>query len=185
MPVVSPEWFYLHIDGEQRGPYTIAQIDHLLNSGLIREETSYWREGMEQWQPVTDLVRLRKPRRSWWKRGIVLGLIVVGLLLARFFGPVMVEGWHETAQYEFTERAAYWRARDAVRHQGVGLAAVISFGGFKMSKITMHPPNGASVWLPAEVSGTHGGAGVTAWQVELSYDEKARLWSAVSVKKAE
>ena len=57
--MLSPEVFYLHIQGEQRGPYTIPQIDHLLNSGLIAEETLYWREGLDQWQPVTSLVRLR------------------------------------------------------------------------------------------------------------------------------
>ena len=54
--MISPEIFYLHIHGEQRGPYTIPQIDHLLNSGLIAEETLYWREGLDQWQPVTSLV---------------------------------------------------------------------------------------------------------------------------------
>ena len=185
MPAVSPECFYLHIEGEQRGPYTIAQIDHLLNSGLIREDTSYWREGMEQWGPVTDLVQLRKQPRSWWKRGLFLAVTVVAILLARFFGPVTLEGWRETAQYDFTEKAAYWRARDAVRHQGVGLAAVISFGGFKMSRVTLHPTTGASVWLPAELSGTKNGAAMAAWEVELSYDQKARLWSAVSVKKVQ
>ena len=59
--MISPEIFYLHLEGEQRGPYTAPQIDHLLNSGLIAEETLYWREGLEQWQPVTSLVKLRRP----------------------------------------------------------------------------------------------------------------------------
>ena len=48
----SPEVFYLHIHGEQLGPYTVPQIDHLLNTGLIAEETLYWCEGLEQWAPV-------------------------------------------------------------------------------------------------------------------------------------
>src|ERR1700733_12019673 len=75
--MISPEIFYLHIHGEQRGPYTVPQIDHLLNSGLIAEETLYWREGLEQWQPVTSLVKLRRPGNPWVKPLIILGIVVV------------------------------------------------------------------------------------------------------------
>jgi hypothetical protein len=178
---VSPECFYLHIDGEQRGPYTVAQIDHLLNSGLIREETTYWREGMEQWHPVTNLVHLRKPVRSWWKPGLILALAVVILLFGRLFGPVTLEGWRETAQYDFTPIAAYWRARDAVRHQGAPPEAVIVFGGYKMTKVEM-TDRGAKVWLPAELSGLPSGARPAAWDVTLAYDAKARRWTALSVQ---
>ena len=56
LAVNSPEVFYLHINGEQRGPYTVQHIDHLLNSGLIAEETLFWREGLEQWQPTRSML---------------------------------------------------------------------------------------------------------------------------------
>ena len=84
----SPEIFYLHIQGEQRGPYTVKQVDHLLNSGLDRPETLFWRDGMEQWQPVTDLVKLRKRANPWIKPAIALGVALVILALLRVFGPV-------------------------------------------------------------------------------------------------
>ena len=72
--MISPEVYYLHIQGEQRGPYTIPQIDHLLNSGLIAEETLYWREGLEQWQPVTSLVSLRRKVNPWGKRALYIDM---------------------------------------------------------------------------------------------------------------
>ena len=37
------------------------------NSGLIAEETLYWREGLEQWQPVTTLVVRREVPNRWRK----------------------------------------------------------------------------------------------------------------------
>src|SRR6188768_48680 len=76
-PVKSPEVFYLHINGEQRGPYTIQHIDHLLNSGLIQETAMFWREGLEQWQPVTNLVAVRTKKRSRIRPAMVVGVLVV------------------------------------------------------------------------------------------------------------
>src|SRR6478752_1600484 len=113
--MISPEIFYLHIHGEQRGPYTIPQIDHLLNSGLIAEETLYWREGLEQWQPVTSLVKLRRRANPWLKRLIILGILAVFLLLGQFFGSTALLGWREASQHDYTAQAAYWRARGVVR----------------------------------------------------------------------
>jgi hypothetical protein len=84
----SHEVFYLHIQGEQRGPYTIRHIDQLLNSGLIAEDTLFWREGLEQWQPVTNLVARRQPQRRW--KGVAVGaaIAVVLALLLHLFGPI-------------------------------------------------------------------------------------------------
>src|SRR3954467_1851581 len=103
--MISPEVFYLHIQGEQRGPYTIPQIDHLLNSGLIAEETLYWREGLEQWQPVTSLVRLRRKVNPWGKRLVYLGSAAVVLFILEFFGSIAIAGWRETNQHEYTAHA--------------------------------------------------------------------------------
>src|SRR5580700_2531636 len=108
-PMISPEIFYLHIDGEQRGPYTVPQIDHLLNSGLIEVETLFWREGLEQWQPVTNLVALRKPVRRWLKPAFAAGFLLILLLLGRVFWPIVRVGWQEANQRDYTAAAAYWR----------------------------------------------------------------------------
>src|SRR6478752_4336503 len=76
-PVKSPEVFYLHINGEQRGPYTIQHIDHLLNSGLISETATFWREGLEQWQPVTNLVAVRRAKKGVVRPAVVVGVVVL------------------------------------------------------------------------------------------------------------
>ena len=121
----SPEVFYLHLDGAQRGPYTIRHIDHLLNSGLIAQETLYWREGLEQWQPVTELVVVRKTPNPWKKLRWV-AVVLVGLAVpVAIFGPVVAEGWREANQHVFTENAAYWRARDVVRNQALPAGALV------------------------------------------------------------
>jgi hypothetical protein len=42
-------WFYA-INGQQTGPVSDAQLDELLRSGKITQDTSVWREGMADWQ---------------------------------------------------------------------------------------------------------------------------------------
>ena len=141
----SPEAFFLHIGGEQRGPYTIGHIDHLLNSGLIAEETLFWREGLEQWQPVTTLVARRvKPSRRWMRRVVTGGVFLLLLLLGRvLLWPTIMEGWREIDQRDFTAEAAYWRARDAVRNKAEQ-GAVVGFSGVKSAGIELPPATGSS-----------------------------------------
>ena len=86
--MISPEVFYVHVQGEQRGPYTIPQIDHMLNSGLIERETLYWREGMEQWQPVTELVIVRVVPNPWIKPAMAAAVLLMLAILGRMFGPI-------------------------------------------------------------------------------------------------
>jgi hypothetical protein len=175
----SPELFYLHLDGEQRGPYTVPQIDHLLNSGLIAEETLYWREGLDQWAPVTSLVARRKRARPWG--AILVGLLVLaGLgLLAAFFGPVIVDGWRETNQHEYTAEAAYWRAREVVRIQRLPRGAVIKFADFTTSAVELQKPVGAVVILRGELVAPSGQLEPVGWQVDLKFDEQRAEWSGV------
>ncbi len=177
---MSPEAFYLLIQGEQRGPYTIAQIDHLLNSGLIREDAEFWREGLEEWQPVTNLVTLRnKPARRTLATTVTLAVVLLVLaLLGRLFGPVVIEGWRETAQYDFSERAAYWRARDVVRQKALPAGTVINFAPQSQAEIQLRQsPKGATVRVSGEVIGEHGQNHSASWKVALSYDPQLKEWS--------
>jgi DNA-directed RNA polymerase subunit RPC12/RpoP len=52
-------WFY-SLDGRQNGPVSDAQLDELLRSGKINHDTSVWREGMTDWQPL-NIVRSGAP----------------------------------------------------------------------------------------------------------------------------
>ena len=175
--MISPEIFYLHIHGEQRGPYTIPQIDHLLNSGLIAEETLYWREGLEQWQPVTTLVKLRKRANPWLKRIIIFGFVLVIGFFAHFFGSIALLGWREASQHEYTERAAYWRARGVIRSNALAPGTVVDFGEFSDSAVTLQRPDMATVQLQGEITEPSGQTRRVSWNVHMHYDPKAREWT--------
>jgi membrane associated rhomboid family serine protease len=45
---------YLHHSGEQLGPFTSAQVAQMLALGSIDANASYWREGMADWQNVSE-----------------------------------------------------------------------------------------------------------------------------------
>jgi len=174
----SPEVFYLHIHGEQRGPYTVPQIDHLLNTGLIAEETLYWREGLEQWAPVTSLVVKRTRRRPSWRGIGAAALILAGLgFLGAFFGPVLVDGWREANQHEYTAEAAYWRAREAVRNTLLPRGAVVKFARFSEEKVRMLDASGAEVFLTGDLLDSSGKTRTMEWRVALSFDEKKSEWA--------
>ncbi|MGA3186519.1 MAG: RDD family protein [Bryobacteraceae bacterium] len=44
------KWYYADA-GRQVGPVEDAQLDDLLRSGAVRDDTLVWREGMANWQP--------------------------------------------------------------------------------------------------------------------------------------
>lgn len=44
-------WYYA-AGGQQQGPVDEAQLDALIQSGQINQETLVWREGMPNWQPL-------------------------------------------------------------------------------------------------------------------------------------
>jgi hypothetical protein len=177
----SHEAFYVHVQGEQKGPYTLRHLDHLLNSGLIPMETLYWTDGMEQWLPITDLVQFRhKPRN--WKRLIILGAILVVLAaFLSFFGTTIADGWRETTQRAYTAEGAYWSARGAVRIKGVPEGAVAQFLPFKDANVTLAEPTSASVLIHGEII-QGGNAKPAAWSVKLSFNPLRSEWSASEVK---
>jgi hypothetical protein len=176
--MISPEIFYLHIHGEQRGPYTIRQIDHLLNSGLIAEETLYWREGLDQWQPVTTLVKLRRKANPWLKRLIILGFLLVVGFVVQFFGSTALLGWKEASQHEYTVSAAYWRARGAVRGASLASGDIVDFNDLNNANVQLNPPADATVRLGGEVTSTSGQTRKMTWVVSMKYDEAAREWTS-------
>ena len=44
-------WYYA-VGGQQQGPVDDAQLDALLQSGQINQETLVWRDGLANWQPL-------------------------------------------------------------------------------------------------------------------------------------
>jgi GYF domain 2 len=173
----SPESYYLHLAGAQQGPYTIPQIDHLLNSGLIAVETLYWCEGLDQWQPVTSLVALRKKPKRWIKPVIAAAVLLTLAVPARIFGPVIVDGWHEANQHSFTESAAYWRARDVVRSELAARKAMVEFADFDDAEVSLTAPGEARVRLRGSVTEAAGKSAWVTWDVPMHFAADDAEWT--------
>ncbi|MES2571036.1 MAG: DUF4339 domain-containing protein [Verrucomicrobiota bacterium] len=177
----SQEVFYLHLQGEQRGPYTIKHIDHLLNSGLISEDSLFWREGLDQWLPVTQLVTLRRRRKPWELPAVTLAVLLLFGLLTYIFGPITLDGWREIYQHDFTAEAAYWRARDVVRTQCVPKGGLVIFQAFSSAEVQLNNSNGGQVVVHGTLTEAGGASRSTAWKVILKYDPPKREWSGLQV----
>jgi hypothetical protein len=170
------EAFYVHVHGEQLGPYTIRHLDHLIHSGLLSTETLYWTEGLEQWQPVTDLIPVRSTPRRWLRLLIALGVLLPLVGLGLFLGPPIVDGWREQTQHEFTPEAAYWAARREVRSYLAQKSATPVFQPFEKAKVQFPETNRAIVQLSGLlVAGERAGQD-TSWTVRLRFDQNARDW---------
>jgi hypothetical protein len=175
------EAIYLHVHGEQLGPYTLRQIDHQLHTGLISSDTLFWSEDLDQWQPVTDLIPLRKKRRPW--RIVVIALIalipVAGVVF--FFGPTVRDGWREQTQREYTASAAYWAARGIVRNELAANQTVPEFLPFGSAQVVLGPDHTAVVQLEGHVISNAANGPPAAWKVRLHFDPAVRTWSALPV----
>ena len=178
----SPEAFYLHIDGVQRGPYTVQHIDHLLHSGLIAEETTFWREGLEQWEPVTQLVPRRQPLvRRWGKWAVMAGCLVALAIVGRLVWPTLAMGWREVTQREYTETAAYWRARGFIREEVSNQAGVVVFSGENSAQVSLVPPAGAKTVVQGQLTPAKGATTPAAWALQMQWDAQSREWHLTSM----
>src|SRR5687768_16664210 len=99
---MEAEVFYIYHQGEQRGPYTMKQVNHLYRSSFIDDETLYWREGMENWNPVTEIVARRRRKRSWVAYAVLLGIVAAGSIFVWLFGEVTMNAWREMTSGEYS-----------------------------------------------------------------------------------
>lgn len=53
-PAIHQQIYYLAIGGQQKGPYTLAEVQSLLKQAQITSETLCWKKGMKQWQAIKD-----------------------------------------------------------------------------------------------------------------------------------
>jgi type II secretory pathway pseudopilin PulG len=47
---------YLHLDGQQAGPYQLAQVRQLLSEGKATPETLAWYQGLAEWTPLAKVL---------------------------------------------------------------------------------------------------------------------------------
>ncbi|MFK7740544.1 MAG: DUF4339 domain-containing protein [Planctomycetota bacterium] len=51
-------WFYA-IGDEQKGPVSLETVHHLIQAGVVKEETLVWTEGMKDWLEALDVDTFR------------------------------------------------------------------------------------------------------------------------------
>ncbi len=172
------EEYLIHVQGEQKGPYTFPQLKRLYEKNLIPEETLYWQDGMEQWQPVSDLCgpsgRARSQRMKELRvTGIVLVAVVA--LVTAYCAPVLKDGWREMNDRSPTREGAYWKARGFVREQVKNQDGSVAFEPYRVATVTLSGTN-AAVTLPGTLFGKDGTGSKMTWRVEMEYDTEKKEW---------
>ena len=172
------EEYFIHVQGEQKGPYTFPQLKRLYETNLIPEETLYWQEGMEQLQPVSDLCGVtRRVRLQRMKRLRLIGMALVGVvaLAAAYCAPVLKDGWREMNERDCTPEGAYWKARGFVREDVKTQDASVAFEPYRAATVTLSGTE-ATVILPGMLFGKEGAASKMTWKVGMRYDLSRREW---------
>ena len=172
---MQAEVFYIYHLGEQRGPYTMKQVNHLYRSSFIDDETLYWREGMEQWQPVTEIVQRRRRRRRLASWGILVAVLAGIALLTWMFGDVTMSAWREMTSGDYTEESAWWRARGLVRAQ-LEESEHVDFEPFSNAVVKLHGNHDATVVLAGYVDNKSDPPGRRSWRVRMHYDALKGDW---------
>lgn len=175
----SEEGYYIKINGDQKGPYTLAHIRHLYSAGFIDPETEYWHEQLEQWQqigPLCEALKAKPEKPARWPKAI-LWLVLAGLLsvLAYICVPVLIMGWKEANQGGSTPRAAYWRARFFVREQTKPQPTLLRFAPYSKDAVRLQE-NRATVVLRT----ARGTVPQQSWSVTLIYDPLVERWNGQS-----
>ena len=173
-----PEEYFIHVQGEQKGPYTFPQLKRLYEKNLIPEETLYWRDGMEQLEPVSDLCgkRRRTPLVHLKQLRITaMVLVAVVALLTAYCAPVLKDGWREANDRDQTGEGAYWKARGFVREEIRKEGASVSFEPYTVASAAVTGTE-AMVMLPGTLYGPDGSARKLSWKVVMRYDILRKEW---------
>lgn len=167
------EVYHIYHLGEQRGPYSIRQVNHLYRCGYVSDDAMYWREGMEQWQPISEIVEVRIQRHKLRKWGLTAAIAGFAALLVFLFGPVTVEAWRELTSGDFTRESAWWRARGIMRENHPEGRRLV-FLPYSTSEVRLVGNDAAEVTLGWEKLGSS--AGPARRTVSLHYDAERRAW---------
>jgi hypothetical protein len=172
---MDAEVFFLYLNGAQKGPYTVDQVNHLHRCGLVDDETPFWREGLPKWQPLRILLD-RKPSPYRWIFVVIGGVLLLGLaLFFRLFGGITADAWREMSQTEFTEEAAYYAARGMVRTKLVD-SGLVEFSNRARAEVKLGPGNNAVVTLVGKTRTTNGSTQEGRWRVVLHFSRDRSEW---------
>jgi hypothetical protein len=88
----SSQWFLPGEDDQNDGPYSAAEITARLQSGALDPSTECWREGMNEWQPLSELPEFRNAMTAGLgrrRRSMVDALVSVLFIVAVLIGGVI------------------------------------------------------------------------------------------------
>lgn len=173
------EEYFIHVQGEQKGPYTFPQLKRLYEKNLIPEETLYWRDGMEQLEPVSDLCGKRRRvhlHRFKHLRVTAIVLVAAVALLTAWCAPVLNDVWREANDRDPTREGAYWKARGFVREDVKKQQdADVAFQPYSTATVTFAGAD-ATVILPGTLFAKNGTAQKLSWKVAIQYDTARKEW---------
>ncbi len=61
MPAQTEQVYYVVLDGQQSGPYSLSELSRLIMQKKVVKETYIWKPGMAQWdlaENIEDVLRL-------------------------------------------------------------------------------------------------------------------------------
>lgn len=61
-PAAKAGGVYIEQNGKQKGPFPVAQLQGMVNQGVVPLETPAWVEGWPDWATVADVEGIKKPR---------------------------------------------------------------------------------------------------------------------------
>ncbi|MBL8149475.1 MAG: NINE protein [Blastocatellia bacterium] len=53
--MIAPDNYFLFLNGQQMGPYTVNQLRSMWHQGAVNLSTQYWQVGMTGWQPLVHI----------------------------------------------------------------------------------------------------------------------------------
>ena len=56
--------YFLHLNDQQTGPYSIEQIRFMLRTGKASKNTLYWQDGLTEWLPLSTISDELSPQPS-------------------------------------------------------------------------------------------------------------------------
>lgn len=56
--------FYVMVNGGQKGPFSLSQMQAMWRANIITNKSQYWKEGMPAWSPCSTIAPLLSPPKS-------------------------------------------------------------------------------------------------------------------------
>jgi hypothetical protein len=156
----------------------------MYDNNLIPEETLYWRDGMEQLEPVSDLCGASKrDRQRRMRRLRITGavLVMAVALATAWCAPMLKDGWREMNDADQTQEGAYWRARGFVREAEKARDVSVAFEPYMAATVTI-TGTAATVLLPSTLFDKDGSGTKRTWKVTIQYDADRKEWRLPAVK---